>query len=81
MAKPSPSYAGAEMLVKLGIAIRRTRKEQGISQEQLALSADLDRSYVGGVERGEHNLTIMTLAKLADALGVNPIELFPHLKQ
>ena len=75
MAKPSPSYAGVKVLVELGRAIRRTRKGQGISQEQLALSADLDRSYVGGVERGEHNLTVMTLVKLADALGVNPRDL------
>ncbi len=75
MAKPSPSYAGAEVLVELGRAIRRTRKEQGISHEQLALSADLDRSYVGGVERGEHNLTVMTLVKLAGALGVKPRDL------
>jgi transcriptional regulator with XRE-family HTH domain len=75
MAKPSPSYAGADTLVALGGAIRRERKKKGISQEQLALSADLDRSYVGGVERGEHNLTIMTIVKLADALKVNPREL------
>lgn len=81
MAKPSPSYAGVKVLVELGRVVRRTRKEQGISQEQLALSADLDRSYVGGVERGEHNLTVMTLVKLANALGVNPRELFPHLEQ
>lgn len=80
MAKPSPSYAGVKVLVELGRVVRRTRKGQGISQEQLALSADLDRSYVGGVERGEHNLTVMTLVKLADALGVNPRELFPHPK-
>lgn len=75
MAKPSPSYSGVEVLVELGRVIRRTRKDLGISQEQLAFAADLDRSYVGGVERGEHNLTVMTLVKLADALGVNPRDL------
>ncbi|MCD8505318.1 MAG: helix-turn-helix domain-containing protein [Burkholderiaceae bacterium] len=75
MAKPSPSYAGVEVLVELGEAIRRARKELGMSQEQLALSAELDRSYIGGVERGEHNLTIMTLVKLANALGVHPRDL------
>jgi transcriptional regulator with XRE-family HTH domain len=75
MAKPSPSYSGVKVLVELGKAIRRTRKMQGISQEQLALNADLDRSYVGGVERGEHNLTIISLVKLANALGVKPTDL------
>jgi transcriptional regulator with XRE-family HTH domain len=75
MAKPSPSHAGEETLVKIGKAVRRIRKLQMVSQEQLALVADLDRSYVGGVERGEHNLTIMTLAKLAQALNVQLTDL------
>ena len=75
MAKPSPSHAGTGKLVALGNAVRRLRKKKGISQEELALIAALDRSYVGGVERGEHNLTVMTLLKLADALEVHPREL------
>lgn len=43
----------------------------GLSQEALAVDADMDRSYVGGIERGEHNLTIMNLVKIAEALQVN----------
>jgi transcriptional regulator with XRE-family HTH domain len=70
MAKPSPTHAGDKSLVELGYAIRVTRLEKGISQEALAVDAELDRSYVGGVERGEHNLTIMNLQKIAVALGM-----------
>lgn len=70
MAKPSPSHAGDKVLTNLGDAIRLKRAECGLSQEALAVDADLDRSYVGGIERGEHNLTVMNLKKIADALGV-----------
>lgn len=41
-----------------------------MSQEGLALAAELDRSYVGGLERGEHNLTLISLPRVAKALGV-----------
>lgn len=47
MAKPSPSYAGDKVLTNLGDAIRLTRSERGLSQEALAVDAELDRSYVG----------------------------------
>ena len=47
----------------------RTRTE--VSQENLALAADLDRSYVGGIERGEVNLALVNIAKLAAALGLS----------
>jgi ribosome-binding protein aMBF1 (putative translation factor) len=75
MAKPSPTHAGNPILVALGDAIRRARLEQGISQEGLALGAGLDRSYVGGIERGEHNLTVINVVKLAEALGLTSSEL------
>jgi transcriptional regulator with XRE-family HTH domain len=68
MAKPSPSFAGDPALVKIGEVIRRTRKERGLSQELLAVDAGVDRSYMGGIERGEHNLTVMSLLRIAKAL-------------
>lgn len=68
MAKPSPSYAGDKVLVSLGDVIRQSRAKRGLSQEALAVDADLDRSYVGGIERGEHNLTVLNLRKIAAAL-------------
>jgi transcriptional regulator with XRE-family HTH domain len=76
MAKPSNIYAGNEVLVALGAAIRQKRAELGLSQETLAADAELDRSYVGGVERGEHNITVMNVKKLTDALGMKSSELF-----
>ena len=72
MAKPSPQFAGDPALVALGEAIRRARTGAGLSQEALAVDADLDRSYVGGIERGEHNLTVMNVVKIADALKLKP---------
>jgi transcriptional regulator with XRE-family HTH domain len=47
----------------------------GLSQEALAAEAGLDRSYMGGIERGEHNLTAMNLLKIAAALDIRPSKL------
>lgn len=57
-----------EYLVKLGLRIREERKLKGYSQESLALEAGIDRSYLGGVERGERNLSLLTLLKICDCL-------------
>lgn len=54
----------------LGRSIRAFRLEAGLSQEGLALSAGLDRTYVGGVERGERNPSYASLLRLAEALDV-----------
>jgi transcriptional regulator with XRE-family HTH domain len=75
MAKPSPRHARSEVLVNIGKAVRIARKVRAMSQEQLALNAVIDRSYLGGVERGEHNLTVITLYRIADALDVAPAAL------
>lgn len=58
------------VLVALGKAIREIRSSKGISQEKLALLADVDRSYVGRVERGDNNVAVLTLYRLAAALDV-----------
>ncbi len=75
MAKPSPKSAGVPALVSIGKAVRAARKNLGISQEALALTADLDRSYIGGIERGEHNLTVLNLLKITSSLGISGAEL------
>ncbi|MCS0582122.1 helix-turn-helix domain-containing protein [Massilia pinisoli] len=62
-------------LTSLGQAIRRVRLDKGISQERLALLAELDRSYVGRVERGDNNVALLTLIKLAGALGMHASDL------
>lgn len=53
----------------LGDRIRAARKLSGMTQEDLAYEAKIDRSYIGGVERGERNLTFTMLCKIARALG------------
>lgn len=75
MAKRSPLYAQNPYLIAIGKAIRLVRSEKGISQENLALNAGMDRSYVGGIERGEHNLTTINLVKISTALGLKVSEL------
>lgn len=62
-------------LVALGKAIRVVRQSKGVSQEKLALLAGVDRSYVGRVERGDNNVAVLTLSRLAQALGVSLTEL------
>ena len=52
-----------------GIAIRDLRTKAGLSQEQLAAKAGLNRTYVGDVERGERNIAVVNMQKLAKALG------------
>jgi transcriptional regulator with XRE-family HTH domain len=55
---------------ELGAAIRATRIEKGFTQEAFAAQVELDRSYYGAVERGEHNVTVETLAVVAAGLGM-----------
>ena len=76
MAKPSTKYAGDPVLLSLGKTIRSLRAERKVSQEALASGANLDRSYMGGIERGEHNITILNLRKIAEQLDLKISELF-----
>ena len=67
----------SEILKKFGKRVRKIRLEKGItSQMDLALKAGLDRTYIGGIERGERNLALINIEKLANALGVKIEELF-----
>ncbi len=59
-----------------GKKVRELREKQGWSQEKLAEIADLHRNYVGNVERGEQNISIDNIEKIAHALGVKPAKLF-----
>jgi len=61
---------------RFGERLRTLRKAKEFSQEELALRCDLDRSYVGGVERGERNISLLNIQKIADALGISPKEFF-----
>ncbi|MCD8178218.1 MAG: helix-turn-helix domain-containing protein [Tannerellaceae bacterium] len=55
-------------LIDLGDQIRKIRKSKGLSQEALANEAGIDRAYMGEIERGERNVTILTLVKIAEQL-------------
>ena len=61
---------------RFGSTVRKLREERGYSQEQLAEHAGVHRNYVGGVERGERNVALENIIKLAKALSVPPSELF-----
>ena len=60
------------ILTAIGNNVRYLRKKIGISQEELGDVAGLDRTYVGGIERGERNVSALNIAKLAKALKVKP---------
>jgi transcriptional regulator with XRE-family HTH domain len=59
----------------VGANVRRLRKAKGLTQEQLAFEADIDLTYMGGIERGRRNPSLMVLVALADALGARPADL------
>ncbi|TRC91137.1 helix-turn-helix transcriptional regulator [Mesorhizobium sp. WSM4310] len=61
---------------RVGWNVRRLRVEKGISQDHLAYAAEVERAYVGYLERGKRNATITTLEKLARVLGHDVSELF-----
>jgi transcriptional regulator with XRE-family HTH domain len=62
-------------LVDFGRRLRSLRDEAGLTQEQLAMAAGLERAYVSSAETGRRNATLATLFQLADALGVDPGDL------
>lgn len=59
-------------LQQFGNCVRIARTNLGISQEELAARAGLHRTYLGGVERGERNIGLLNIIRLAKALGVQP---------
>ena len=63
------------ILLKFGQQIRALRQRKAISQEELAARAGVHRTYIGMIERGEKNVTILTMVKMASALSVNVMEL------
>lgn len=64
-----------DVVLLLGVNVRHHRKLKGMSQEQLALEAGMERSYVSDLERGTRNPSVRALGRLAEALGVQAHEL------
>lgn len=67
-------------LIIIGKNIRRLREETGISQENFAIEIEMGRSFYGRVERGEQNISVLNLIKIALALNVEPAQLLPSLR-
>lgn len=65
-----------EDLAKFGRRIRQLRQARGWSQEELAFQVKLDRTYIGGVERGERNISLQNICRLARAFGIEAGDLF-----
>lgn len=68
----------SELTIQFGQLVRKYRKERNMSQEQLALLCNMDRSYLGRIERGEVNPTLEKIYELAKALDVTAKDLLPH---
>lgn len=67
-----------ELVFEVGQKIRSLRVYKGLTQEQLAEKATLHSTYIGQVERGEKNVTLVSLAKILDALDISFSEFFKH---
>ena len=62
-------------LILFGKTLRNLRKKAGLNQEEVAHLAQLDRTYIGGVERGERNVSLRNICRIATALDIHPREL------
>ncbi len=68
-----------DIRIRFGRALRQKRSKMGVSQEAFADLCGLDRTYVGGIERGERNVALVNLEKIAKALDLSLSELFRHV--
>jgi transcriptional regulator with XRE-family HTH domain len=69
----------ADILERFGARVRELRAAQGYSQETFAHEVELDRTYVGGIERGERNVALRNIEKIATTLGISIAELMKGL--
>jgi transcriptional regulator with XRE-family HTH domain len=66
-----PDPAMQDWRLTLGRNVRRVRQQKKLTQEQLAFEAEIDLTYVGGIERGRRNPSLLVMARIAKALGVH----------
>lgn len=69
----------ADILERFGRRVRELRSDQGYSQESFADLCELDRTYIGGIERGERNVALRNIERIAEALGITLAELMDGL--
>lgn len=70
-----PPLSRTDILKRFGETLREHRQRTGLSQEKLAAKAGIDRTYLGGAERGERNVALVNIVRLAEALEIPPAEL------
>ena len=73
MAKQDPK-------IQFGRQLQRLRKERGMSQEALAEEADIHRTFIGHIERGKTNISLLNIVRLAHALGIPPARFFKDIE-
>lgn len=76
---PAQKESKRKELIAFGAAVRDARRARGYSQEAFGDVCGMDRSYMGGIERGEHNIALLNILKIIEALGMKPSEFFRAL--
>jgi transcriptional regulator with XRE-family HTH domain len=69
------AHVEGDLQIRVGKNLRKHREARGLSQEEFADEVGVHRTYMGGLERGERNITLKSLERLADAVGLDPLEL------
>lgn len=69
-----------EIRIKFGKTLRRLRKKQGVSQEAFADKCDLHRTYISDIERGERNVSLENIEKIANVLNISISKLFKEME-
>lgn len=69
----------SDILERFGERVRELRSDQGYSQESFAHEVGIDRTYIGGIERGERNVALRNIERIANALGVTLSDLMEDL--
>ncbi len=80
MARPCKNNSQHPELLSFGEAIRTIRLDKGLSQEKLAELTGVDRSYMGGIERGEHNVSLINIKRISNALNLPISNIFQQAK-
>ena len=74
-----PTEAPEKLLAAFGAAVRRLRVERRLSQEGLAEAAGIHRTYIGDVERGRRNVSLVNIVRIADALSIDTASLMAEM--